>query len=123
MKYIPTISSLLIALALQRMPCLADPATTSYPKVNLAAGYKAVPEWPQRPDGSKWHFVTGVAVDAQDHVWLVNQFAPQVQVFDPDGKLINSWGQSYFKAPHYLRIDHEGNIWIADYERHIVQKF
>jgi DNA-binding beta-propeller fold protein YncE len=102
---------------------MADPPTTGYPHVNLSVGYEVEADWPQRAEGEKWRYVTGVAVDAKDQVWLVNQLTPQVQVFDSGGKLVDSWGQGFFKAPHYLRIDHEGNVWIADFERHIVQKF
>jgi DNA-binding beta-propeller fold protein YncE len=117
------IVAIAMGAALQCTSLFADPPTTSYPHVNLSIGYGADPNWPQRSEGEKWRYVTGVAVDAKDQVWIVNQLTPQVQVFDQSGKLVDSWGQGFFKAPHFLRIDHEGNVWIADYERHIVQKF
>lgn len=36
---------------------------------------------------------------------------------------MRTWGKNLFKDPHQLRIDQEGNIWVADFGLHIVQKF
>jgi len=73
-----------------------------YPKVNLAVGYQVDPVWPQKPPEIKWRYVTGVSVDAQDRVWILNAVAPQVQVYSTDGKLLEAWGSPTFKNPHYL---------------------
>ena len=98
-------------------------AQSRYPKINLAVGYKVDPNWPQKPPEIKWRYVTGVAVDSQDRVWILNAVAPQVQIYSADGKLLDSWGSPTFKNPHYLRVDHEGNVWMADYGAHVVEKF
>ena len=37
-------------------------AQSGYPKINLAAGYRVDPAWPQRPPDVRWRYVTGVAV-------------------------------------------------------------
>ena len=100
----------------------AAAASAAYPKINLAAGYEVDPSWPQKPPEIKWRYVTGVAVDAQDRVWVLNALAPQVQVYGTDGKPRASWSGD-FKSPHSIRLDCDGNVWIADYGRHIVQKF
>jgi len=94
-----------------------------YPKVNLAVGYEVDPDWPQKPPEIAWRYMTGVAVDSEGQVWTLNALDPPVQVYDKSGTLIRTWGDGLFKGPHYLRIDHEGNIWIADYIRHVVRKF
>jgi len=94
-----------------------------YPKINLAAGYRVDPNWPQKPAEIKWRYITGVAVDMQDRVWVLNEIKPQVQVYAADGKFLDSWGSDEFSHPHSLRLDREGNLWITDYGAHFVRKF
>jgi DNA-binding beta-propeller fold protein YncE len=87
--------------------------------------------------------VTGVAVDAQDHIWVVHRGydsmtarteigaattpktaeeccvpAPPVLEFDPAGNLVGHWGgpgQSYDwpVSPGGLAVDAKGNVWIT----------
>jgi DNA-binding beta-propeller fold protein YncE len=87
--------------------------------------------------------VTGVAVDAQDHIWIVHRGAdsltastengtgtnpptaenccspaPPVLEFDADGNLLSHWGgpgQGYDwpKTPGGIAVDAKGNVWIA----------
>ena len=103
---------------------IADaPGRLRYPKVNLAAGYAVDPAWPKRPDGLKWRYMTGIAVDSDDQIWTLNALDPPVQVYNQRGELVTSWGTGLFKSPHFIRIDREGNVWAADYGRHIVRKF
>jgi DNA-binding beta-propeller fold protein YncE len=45
-----------------------------------------------------------------------------VQVFSPEGKLLQLWPNTYVKAGHQIRIDRDGNIWIPDYRLHVVRK-
>jgi DNA-binding beta-propeller fold protein YncE len=101
------------------------------------------PFWPQ-PLPNHWVFgsITGVAVDAQDHVWVVHRgadslegnekgmmatpptstkcctAAPFVLEFDADGKLLSHFGgpgQGYQwpQSPGGIAVDAKGNIWIA----------
>jgi len=116
-----SIERVLVAVAL--VAFLSAGALAAYPKVNLAVGYKVDPDWPKKPAGMKWRYMTGVAVDPQDRVWTLNAIDPPVQVYDVDGNLLLTWGDGLFKAPHFLRLDPAGNVWIADYRRHTVQKF
>jgi len=105
--------------------------------------YRVVPLWPQ-PLPNHWVLgsVTGVAVDAQDHVWVTHRgadslegnekgmmatpptsvlcctAAPFVLEFDPTGKLLSNWGgpgQGYQwpQSPGGIAVDAKGNVWIA----------
>jgi sugar lactone lactonase YvrE len=109
-----------------------------------ATGYAVDPLWPQPlPAGWILGSVTGVAVDARNHVWIAHrggpsltartenglgtdpktaetccQPAPHVLEFDPGGRLVSSWGgpgQGYDwpQAPGGIAVDGEGNVWIA----------
>jgi DNA-binding beta-propeller fold protein YncE len=101
------------------------------------------PLWPQ-PLPNHWVFgsITGVAVDAQDHVWVAHRgadslegnekgmmatpptsikccvAAPFVLEFDADGKLLSSFGgpgQGYQwpQSPGSLAVDAKGSVWIT----------
>jgi hypothetical protein len=119
---IPTRSLRLSVLAiLIVLPVLA--MAGPYPKINLAAGYEVDPNWPKKPVDIKWDQIAGVTVDKTGRVWIFNRAEPPVQVYSPEGDFLFSWGEGLFKGPHYLRIDHEGNVWTADFRRHLVRKF
>ena len=86
--------------------------------------YDVDPDWPRRPDhvsGVGW--VSGLAVDKHDQVWLFRKSDDPVQVYTAEGDFVRTWGKGQFSQPHQLRIDHDGNIWVADFGLHIVQKF
>ena len=84
--------------------------------------YQLVANWPTLPDGMKLDGISGSATDANDNVFLLNRVKPYVLVFDKAGKFLRSWNGD-FKTPHGLRIDTDGNVWIADMANHLVQKF
>jgi DNA-binding beta-propeller fold protein YncE len=102
------------------------------------------PLWP-KPLPNHWLLgsVTGVAVDARDHVWVVHRGydsmtarteigaattpktaeeccvpAPPVLEFDPAGNLVGHWGGpganfDWPVSPGGLAVDPKGNVWIT----------
>ena len=48
---------------------------------------------------------------------------PPIMKFDPDGRLLASWGVGLFEFPHNLTIDREGRVWTTDEGNHVVRKF
>ncbi|MDR1990983.1 MAG: hypothetical protein LBQ09_12230 [Acidobacteriaceae bacterium] len=109
-----------------------------------APTYQVNPLWPQ-PLPNHWVFgsITGVAVDAQDHVWVTHRgadslegnekgmmstppsssvccvAAPFVLEFDANGKLVSSLFEydkkpaGWPQSPGGIAIDGKGNIWIT----------
>ncbi len=105
--------------------------------------FEVDPFWP-RPLPNHWILgsVTGVAVDARDHVWLVHRGmdsltarteaglatdpptaesccapAPPVLEFDPAGNLVGHWGgpgtgYTWPKTPAGIDVDRQGSVWI-----------
>ena len=73
--------------------------------------YTADPLWP-KPLGSHWILgsVTGVAVDAQDHVWLVHRGADSLENMEKSGILDPPQGSCCFPAPHILEFDQAGTV-------------
>jgi DNA-binding beta-propeller fold protein YncE len=88
------------------------------------------PSWP-KPLPGKWVIgqVSGVYVDAQDHVFIVNrndtQQAPPYIEFDPDGNVVNSFGDWKVEpnVTHGCTIDYENNFWTAGNGDGIIQKY
>lgn len=101
----------------------AGAQTSAYPRVNTSTWYEVDPAWPQRPPEAGWGQVPGVAVDAQDNVWIYTRTNLEVQVYAPDGRYLKGWRAPATNAlAHYLRIDPAGCIWMVDVGRHVVTK-
>src|SRR5262245_6395927 len=96
------------------LACLAWAADEKYPKVNTAITYVVDPKWPHRPDNAKWAEMSGIAVDAKDHIYIFTRATPPVQVYDADGKYLRGWGQDDIKSAHHIKIGPDGNVWVAD---------
>jgi DNA-binding beta-propeller fold protein YncE len=106
--------------------------------------YRVDPWWPRPFADQSWVLgsITGVTVDAQNHVWVVHRggdsleanekgmmltppsaalccrSAPQVLEFDQKGVLVSSWGgpgagYAWPQSPGGIEVDGKGNVWIA----------
>ena len=111
---------------------------------NAGPRYQVDPWWPRPFTNQSWVLgsITGVTVDAQNHIWVVHrggdsletnekgmmltppsaslccQAAPPVLEFDQKGVLVSSWGgpgQGYAwpQSPGSLAVDAKGNVWIT----------
>lgn len=107
----------------------------------MAPRFEVDPLWP-KPLPNHWvlGMAIGVAVDAQDHVWIVHRGnllganeaaaaqtpptasccvpAPPVLEFDPDGNVVGHWGgpgpgYDWPASNHGITVDYKGNVWIG----------
>ncbi len=104
-------------------PAAVESPKPDYPRINMTPGYEVDPTWPQRPLEYTWGSMTGIAVDLQDRIWTFNRGDMPVQVYTADGKFARAWGQGLVAGAHHIRVDPQGNIWIADVGLHVVRKF
>jgi len=103
--------------------------------------FEVDPFWP-KPLPNHWILgeVAGVAVDARDHVWIVQRPssltdrevnaalqppaseccapAPSVIEFDPEGNVVQAWGnpdttKQWISTEHGIFVDHRNNVWIG----------
>jgi DNA-binding beta-propeller fold protein YncE len=84
--------------------------------------YNPVPGWLQLPKGFEFGLVTAVATDKNDNLYIFHRGGRPVAIFDKAGKFLRSWGKDEVETAHGLRIDHEGNVWTTDLDRHQVIK-
>jgi hypothetical protein len=85
-----------------------------------------VPDPVKLPKGMYFGEVTGVAVNAKGHVFVLSRgnttgpaygaAAAQLLEFDKSGKFIREIGKNLYawSFAHTVRIDKEQNIWVAD---------
>jgi DNA-binding beta-propeller fold protein YncE len=87
------------------------------------------PAWPTIPNHWVLGDVSSVAVDSQNHVWVLHRprtvrpaqksfAAPPVLVFDASGKFIKGWGgpgegYEWPVTEHGIYVDYKGNVWIG----------
>ncbi|MEE2841861.1 MAG: peptidyl-alpha-hydroxyglycine alpha-amidating lyase family protein [Chloroflexota bacterium] len=106
------------------------------PLVSSDTIFEPVPHWAKIPHGVWLKEATSVAVDKDDNVFVFNRGNKPMLVFDPDGNVIDMWGNdnpsddvrisrdpygnamqfwnTWFNRPHAVTIDHEGNVWVVD---------
>lgn len=69
-----------------------------------------------------------IAFDGEGNLYVVNSGNNRIQVFAPDGRPIDSWGEGgdgpgEFREPWGVAIDGQGYIYVADTWNHRLQKF
>ena len=135
-----TLIAVLLAAGLGLTLLNETPAGQNGPGVQ-APIFKVDQMWP-KPLPKHWVLgsVTGVAVDAQDHVWITHRGAdslgnnekggilnpptgccvpaPPVLEFDQAGNLVSHWGGpgqgfDWPQSTGGMTVDHKGNVWIA----------
>ena len=67
--------------------------------------------------------VVDVACDSRDRVYVLCRGNHPVMIFEPDGRFLSCWGEGLFRWPHGILVDGEDNVYIADCQKHTVEKF
>jgi DNA-binding beta-propeller fold protein YncE len=131
----------------------ANPAERATQAQSAAAPrFQVDPSWPQQlPNNWIFGSITGVYVDSRQHVWVAHlpetlteeelglvqkppfgeccQSAPTVVEFDPQGKIVSSFGDGtqdvsqWPRNPHGIFVDHNNFVWVGTHMHHRVMKF
>lgn len=135
-------------------PASPVPAAT-LPAAPAQAGesrYQVDASWPKRlPNNWIVGQVSGLAVDLQDHIWIIHRPAsltpeeaaaaqnppaamccvpaPPIIEFDGDGNVVQAWGgpgagYDWFQLEHGIHVDAQGNVWVGgngDSDNHVVK--
>ena len=95
-----------------------------------AEEYSFVLQWGSQGSGDGQFLApTGVAVDSENNVYVVDPSRQLVQKFTSDGTFITKWGSygsgdGQFAYPYCIAVDSNTNeVYIADQTNHRVQKF
>ena len=95
----------------------ADPNSAPNP-------YRVVENWAKLPEGRPWGMAIGLAVDRDgSSLWVYdrcgaksceNSTIAPIQKFDPNGRLVVSFGSGLVNWPHGLFADRDGGVWVTD---------
>ncbi len=88
--------------------------------------FEVDPTWPRLPNGWKLGVTSSIAVDDDDHVWILQRprlehhpsDAPPVLEIDADGDYVQGWGgpadgYDWPYSEHGIAIDDDGAVWIT----------
>ena len=98
------------------------------PGYMLDEEFKFYRMWPtlQQP----WYFnnPSGMAIDSNDFIYVVEQGNHRIQKFSKDGILVSNWGTfgtdaGEFYTPVCITVDHDDFVYVGDQGNHRIQKF
>jgi hypothetical protein len=107
------------------------------------SGYALAANWPNYPDGMQFEMGSGVAVDANDVIylftrdkehWAAHPLAlkdkmgkSSISMFNRQGDYLGKWGPSdepgFALGAHTLYIEKDGMFWTTDRDGHTVKKY
>jgi peptidylamidoglycolate lyase len=89
------------------------------------ATYQPIRGWPVLPEGFSFGQVSGLDVDAHNHIWLFHRGAlkPLMALDGHTGEMVTAFGEKMFVRPHGLRVDPDGYIWVTDKDDNLIYKF
>ena len=85
--------------------------------------YEVHENWWKLPEGWSFGWITGVACDSKDQVYVYSRSEHPLIVFDRDGRFVKTIGDGILKDAHGIFIDDEDNIFLVDWLDHCVRKF
>jgi hypothetical protein len=86
--------------------------------------YETVEGWAKIPDGYEFPDASGVTVDSNDNVYILNRGAHPVIVLDKDGNFARSWGEGEFdQRAHGIHASPDGFIWTVNDSQHCIKKY
>jgi DNA-binding beta-propeller fold protein YncE len=85
--------------------------------------YELVEGWGQLPDGWHWGQVAGVACDSKNYVHVYTRTEHPYMVFDPNGKMVDHWGEDFLDNAHSLTINPDDSVYILTHRGHFVLKY
>ena len=89
-----------------------------------ALSYEVVEGWEQLPSGYEHRDVAGVAVDAEDRVYLICRGDHPIIAYDNKGNFLGSWGQGLFTyRTHGITVGPDQTLYCTDDGNHTIRKF
>ena len=84
--------------------------------------YEVAKGWGKLPKGWEASEVPGVAVDAQDRVYIINRGEHPLIVLDREGNCIAFWGEGILQDPHGVHVGPDNCVYVADRDVQVVVK-
>jgi DNA-binding beta-propeller fold protein YncE len=92
--------------------------------MTIAPKLEPVEGWEQLPAGLSHRDVAGVAVDANDRVYLATRARSCIFVYERDGTFVRTWGEGMFTDRlHGITVHPDGTLFVIDDAGHSVRHF
>src|SRR5689334_4498062 len=85
--------------------------------------YRVEENWAKFPANGSAGEAVGVACDSHDRVHVFLRGPQPVQIFEPDGTHVASWGEGLFSRPHGIFIGPDDTVYCTDDHDHTVRAF
>jgi hypothetical protein len=85
--------------------------------------YHVEESWAKFPADGVSGEAVAVACDSHDRVYVFFRGPQPVQIFEPNGTLVASWGEGLFKRPHGIFIARDDTVYCTDDFDHTVRAF
>jgi streptogramin lyase len=85
--------------------------------------YQVVEGWGRLPEGWQWGWISAVACDSTDRVYVYSRSEHALVRFDREGHLLDTWGEGLVRHAHGIYIDDEDNVYCTEHGAHCVYKF
>ena len=85
--------------------------------------YEVVPHWAKFPADWNIGWISAVAADSMDRVFLYSRSGHPVVVLDADGNFLSTWGAEILQDAHGLFIDDHDIIYCVERNTHVLRKF
>jgi DNA-binding beta-propeller fold protein YncE len=86
--------------------------------------YETEEGWTKLPEGHDFPDASGVTVDSQDNVYILNRGAHPVIVVDKNGNFLRAWGEGEFDArAHGIHCSPDDYIWTVNDNQHCIKKY
>jgi len=122
--YVALLSVFVIAAAVAATSLISAGAQS---KAHSLPVFEVDHAWPKVPAQWKLGDASSMAIDAQDHIWVLHRprtlkpeqpAAPPVVVFDSEGNYIKAWGgdgngYEWPQREHGIYIDNKGFVWLG----------
>lgn len=84
--------------------------------------YKNDMDWAKMPEGIGWREIAGVAIGADDRVYVFARGDYPMLVFEADGTFVTTWGEGVFANPHAITPGPDNTFYTTDHFGHAVRQ-
>ena len=86
--------------------------------------YETAEGWEKIPEGYEFPDASGVTVDSDDNVYILNRGAHPVIVLDKDGNFLRSFGEGEFdQRAHGIHCSPDNFIYTVNDSQHCIKKY
>lgn len=80
--------------------------------------YQVNSNWAKLPEGVSLNKLSGISVNNEGNILVLQRSNPYLLIFTPDGELVDQWHNAEIADGHYLKVAEDGRVLIVDRDHH-----